>query len=115
MRTMPLEFTNYYRDVLMVGDLGNVCGSPFVIDKKIGVMDGLSGVLFVHMYEILDVRTVMIGEFPRSPYEIWNLFEIFWSLYVRSFFSLCYTFQGSGMLCIWLNRFELWSICNVSW
>ena len=33
---------------------------------------------------------VMLGKFPRSPYEIQNLFEVGWSLSIRSYCIVLY-------------------------
>ena len=82
-----------------------MCGGPFVSRYRIGVMNGHNYYLCICM-GFLMLEAVMIGEFLRSPFEIQNLFEFAWSLFGTSSCVVLNIFQGLGILCIWLIRFE---------
>ena len=60
------------------------------------------------------IDMVRSGKFSRSPSKIWYVFELL-DLYLGDYLASCYTFQELGMICIWMSRFEVWFVYNVSW
>lgn len=52
------------------------------------------------------IETVMTRKFSRSSFEIQNVSELL-GLYLGDHIALCYVCQESGMVCIWLNQFEV--------